>query len=177
MFCSDTSSLADTKSPANNFKTILNTTNKATEMRLQWPVQCSCEHCSSTLDCTETSHGSSCDPALHCIHRSCPQRHVSAEYWGIHCVVPSCRVGDNTSLHTISRRSTTPQTHTKNTVNTEKSERGTSTCSDLYKTEVSLCLLSSGVTVVGVSSIRSPAVSVQHEFSSVIGRNTTGQLL
>lgn len=73
----------------------------------------------------QSPHGSSCDPALHRIHCSCPQRHVSAQYRGIRYVVPSCWVGDNTSLHTISRRSTTPQTnkHIKHCQHREKRER------------------------------------------------------
>lgn len=82
-------------------------------------------------------------------------------------------VWETTRLSTQCHVSQRPhkQTNTYNTVNREASVSGASTCSDLYKTKVFLCLLSTWVTVVGVSSIPSPAVSLQHKFFSVLGRS------
>lgn len=115
-----------------------------------------------------TLYGSQC--VLHYIHSSCPQRHVSlplAQVLSVEASLVLCRAAEweTTQLSTHDHVDQGPhkqKKQTKHSVKTEKSESDASTaCSDFYKAEAFLCLLSTQVTEVGISSIRCPAISLR----------------
>lgn len=126
-----------------------------------------------------TLYGSQC--VLHYIHSSCPQRHVSlplAQVLNVEASLVLCRAAEweTTQLSTHDHVDQGPHKQikqTKHSVKTEKSESDASTaCSDFYKAEAFLCLLSTRVTEVGISSIRCPAISLRKDLSSVTLQDT-----